>query len=100
MSYLYDSRRVWSKACVTYPHVAAGAPVYEAFKLIYDSGYLISASGFEKNEATATECGMQGVLALIYDEGAYIWGKNSAGKFGNDKILARRIRSAIILISV
>jgi len=73
--------------------------VYEAFKLIYDSGYLISASGFEKNEATATECGMQGVFALIYDEDAYIWGKNSAGKFGN-KILARRIRSAIILISV
>lgn len=61
--------------------MALGAP---ASKLIYDSGYLISSSGFEKSEATAAECGMRGVLALMYDEGGgdYIWGKSSAGNLG------------------
>lgn len=55
--------------------------MYEASELIYDSGYLISASGFEKSEATAAECGMRGVLALIY-EGGYIWAKSSARNSG------------------
>lgn len=88
MSYLYDSRRVWSKAYVTYPRSAAGAPVYEASELIYDSGYLISANGFEKSEATAAECGMRGVLALIY-EGGYTWGKSFGEEFGNGETLNR-----------
>lgn len=72
-----------AKPCVTYPRAAAGAPAYEAFELIYDSGYLISTSGFEKSKAVAMECGMRDVLALIYDErGGYIWGKSSAGNLG------------------
>jgi len=55
-------------------YLFAGAPAYEASKLIYDSGYLILASDFEKSEATATECGMRSVLASIYNEGGYIFG--------------------------
>lgn len=86
-----------AKPCVTYPRAAAGAPAYEAFELIYDSGYLISTSGFEKSKAVATECGMRDVLALIYDErGELYMGQKFGGEFRNGKTLNRRIRSAII----
>lgn len=87
-----------AKPCVTYPRAAADAPAYEASELIYDSGYLISTSGFEKSKAVATECGMRDVLALIYDEGreGLYMGQKFGGEFRNGKTLNRRIRSAII----